>query len=548
MTQNEVHALFWPWAILSSDKEKVSLGSENAVLPFKGSALLSSPRESRIIPIGGVADLSKLSESGQRDLYELPLVVGNESKKLLQIQGDETRWEISLSGARTRYETDEANQTQETSESIAIFDWWDAFDDISNLGLEPDGAIGWNKITEWFSKEKSSKDPRRALIVEIAETVGPKLNDRVRHLRRILFRRHDMVPVHEIRQFDERSLRWYVRQPGETLAEKAGNKQEVLAVVRQETFDTVENRVLKDFLNRCNRAANRYLSRFQDEYPRSQRVITVRRYARACKEYLALPEFNFVRNPRTGVQPNYVLQTDSRYRDIWLWYQKLLKNQDSEEEIWSWQGRLWADVCRLLVGTASQLAASTETQELSPLALSQSSFFISPEGRLGSRLLGSWGPGPLPIVSRKSFSAMLSVIDASQIRRHPLAKNCGSAGGHVYLVKESVSGKGSHTEILVIWSINALASTHVFDSEKASLSATSALAALQEKFDSAGNAAIYLNGLILASQNGSEITTEISPKKSTRFFPQVSVLKIGSSPNCWDDATIEIAQHLEQWL
>jgi hypothetical protein len=179
MTQNEVHALFWPWAILSSDKEKVSLGSENAVLPFKGSALLSSPRESRIIPIGGVADLSKLSESGQRDLYELPLVVGNESKKLLQIQGDETRWEISLSGARTRYETDEANQTQETSESIAIFDWWDAFDDISNLGLEPDGAIGWNNITEWFSKEKSSKDPRRALIVEIAETVGPKLNDSV---------------------------------------------------------------------------------------------------------------------------------------------------------------------------------------------------------------------------------------------------------------------------------------------------------------------------------------------------------------------------------
>ncbi len=193
-----------------------------------------------------------------------------------------------------------------------------------------------------------------------------------------------------------------------------------MSVVRCETFDTLENRILKDFLWRCTRACARYLRRFQRDYPNSERVLLIQRYLRSCEQALTLPEFELIQKPRPGALPNYVLQNDARYRDVWRWYQKLLRNQDSEEQIWNWQGRLWADVRRLLLGAAFQL------QQKSGRSVTRAPLFVEEQGRLGSRLGEHWAPGPFLVRRKDGAERVLSIVDAPRpaITRSPRLLVC----------------------------------------------------------------------------------------------------------------------------
>ena len=54
-----------------------------------------------------------------------------------------------------------------------------------------------------------------------------------------------------VQEMDRASMRWLSKQPGTTLAQRAGSDQRVLAIVRKENFDTLENRVLHAYLTAC---------------------------------------------------------------------------------------------------------------------------------------------------------------------------------------------------------------------------------------------------------------------------------------------------------
>jgi len=536
--------------MLNPSHPTLELSNEHTELQFDGSALLACSSGMRISVTGNSSDIARLSRTKNIDVYELPQANINSADRGLVIVGERTRWNIFLRNARTKYVTTTKHIREESDASIAILDWWDAFDDIQTLSRQSSNSIDWNDLIEWLGQRKAIRtDPRRALIVEIAEHVAPTLNERVQHLRRVLLRDHGMVPVHAIRQFDEQSIRWYVRQPGETLAEKAGSRQEVLAVVRHETFNTVENRVLKDFLTRCVHASKRYLRRFAHEFPNSRQVALVRRYARSCEEALSLPEFTAVQKPRPGVQANYVLQSDPRYRDIWQWYVKLLRNQDSEEEVWNWQCRLWSDVCRLIVGASSFTALSNNALPgLEPIALSQSSFKVGSTGRLGSRLEQSWAPGPRALVKRARVSGVLSLVDSRDASSHPIVQHCMDIGGHLYLVREALSNENTPPLVIVVWAINALASSSVFNARAAVDSASAGLSILQKRVTQTYGSPLKLRGLLLISDFGMEVSSDFVEYPATQGTPNVSVCTIGSDPRCWQDAVLEVGQLLESWL
>ena len=133
--------------------------------------------------------------------------------------------------------------------------------------------------------------------------------------RKILLRYRDLVPIHRFQESDAHCLRWYVQQPGRTKEEKAGNKQRLLAVVRKESFNTLENQVLKDFITRCYLESSRYL---QSEVPPaksdSARAMLVQSYKGVCNVSLRETIFENVTKPPHGIQPNYVLQQDTRYK------------------------------------------------------------------------------------------------------------------------------------------------------------------------------------------------------------------------------------------
>jgi hypothetical protein len=227
----------------------------------------------------------------------------------------------------------------------------------------------WRQVAEVLAVERDVAEPRMALIVRQARDLRRLVEDLGQHPRRVLTRDRRLQAVHRIQEMDSACLAWYVRQPGRTPVEKAGSRQALLGVVREETIDTAENRVLKDFLVRSAQAAEVYLGANRN-LSGSTRYGEVSRYGRGCAALLRLPAFAAVRGLAGSAKPNYVLTSDHRYRRIWSAHQALLRRQDDVDEAWTWQGRLWAGLVTMAVMTAL-LDTVGDTLALAPLYLSR---------------------------------------------------------------------------------------------------------------------------------------------------------------------------------
>lgn len=244
--------------------------------------------------------------------------------------------------------------------------------DIDRVELASQGRIrglvrsSWVRVRELLLSDRDVDEPRMALIVRHARDLHRLVGELGQHPRRVLTRNRRMQPVQRIQEMDSACLSWYVRQPGRTPLEKAGSRQALLAVVREETIDTPENRVLRDFLDRSSQAAERYMGANRN-LSGSTRYREVGRYGRTCATLLRRPDLAAVRKLAGAAKPNYVLTSDQRYRRIWEAYQALLRRQDDVDEAWSWQGRLWGDLVIMAVQTA--LLSVSEPIALAPLYL-----------------------------------------------------------------------------------------------------------------------------------------------------------------------------------
>ena len=197
---------------------------------------------------------------------------------------------------------------------------------------------------EWG--KSGGTDPRRAVIVEIAEEHAELIEQLCINPRQVLVRDRQMVGVGRVQQIDSACLRWLARQPGRTVAEKAGPRQHVLGVVRHEDADTPENRVLRDLVRRAIVAADRYIREYR-HMPDHPRVKLVRGFRRRLARLFAQSMIATVA-PLVGIAtPNYVLQYDTRYRKIWRDYQRLVRQQLAEDTAWRWRHRMWAEACML---------------------------------------------------------------------------------------------------------------------------------------------------------------------------------------------------------
>ncbi|MBE7508244.1 MAG: DUF2357 domain-containing protein [Planctomycetia bacterium] len=219
-------------------------------------------------------------------------------------------------------------------------------------GRRPQRAEGltvcaWSDFDQLFwLRDKEDLGPLR-MIVRIAEACRGPLEDICSRPRKALRRIRSLERLDRVQQMDEACLRWFVRQPGRTILQKAGPRQRVLCVIRQDTADTPENRVVHDFLRRCLRECNAYLhecaSHLKNAVSRPYRVLLVLRFRSLLQSWLSRSEISRVPLPTGVPRANYVLQYDERYGQIWNWYERLRRKQLSEDEMWRWQHRTWAE-------------------------------------------------------------------------------------------------------------------------------------------------------------------------------------------------------------
>lgn len=214
-------------------------------------------------------------------------------------------------------------------------------------------ACSVSRLTARWRRIATVDAPPMALVVKLARRLPPLLEAICGKPRRVLRRERVATPVAQIQEIDTACLRWISQQPGRTLVEKAGHKQQLQSVRRFEDANTLENRVVRDVLVRCIGAGRRYVLDNQ-RFSGHERLLLVRRFVAQCRRLLQDSPIGGV-HPLTVVpQPNYVLQYDPNYHRIWTAYKHLLRRERQEDSLWRWRERTWAEMCWIGVVSALQ--------------------------------------------------------------------------------------------------------------------------------------------------------------------------------------------------
>jgi len=486
----------WPWSV-DVDHESVFADGDSVNFKFYGSPVISvmgdaqvllPVRQEKFIPLGpAFQKKTKVYEAPHGILSQQSIGQG---EVMILSTGKQRSFILEALGAKGRKKDDGKT---DTALACKVLGWSQIFDDMvehtSKMWAEQ-GIIPWKIILEFFKEQRDElQKPRRSLIVGIAEALSTSLPGTVSGMRRILLRERNLQKINRISETDVRSLQWYIRQPGASMAEKGGNRQELMAVVRRESFDVLENRVLKDFLCRCGSESLRYINGevdFNPQFRKSKRALDVTRFREICMGALKHRDFEGVPRAGGGVIPNYVLQNDLRYRNIWTWYRRLLRKEEDEDRLWDWQARTWADIARLLVNLAivwlNEESLSGETTQENAICIRQrfeSSLHVVREQVLGCRINSGSEPGPYIIErllgGRKTPVAILEVVHPDEAYEHDVVQNIGRTGGHLYLVIRPLDNSFTKSHVLILWAVNSAGSHYEIPWEDISSSADDAL-------------------------------------------------------------------------
>lgn len=192
--------------------------------------------------------------------------------------------------------------------------------------------IGWEDIDTILNPK--TEEPEESLITEIARKLTKDLECILKEPRRTLIRHREQTSLAKVKQLDSQCLTWLNRQSGRTIAEKAGVKQKVLAIVRRIDYNTLENRVLKDLMQRAEGLAIIYLNKHKNAFPEHELIRLVKKFIFLCHQGIALPEMEEVSALTEVPLPNYVLQQDRSYKKIWKYYRLVLQQTQIFEHLW----------------------------------------------------------------------------------------------------------------------------------------------------------------------------------------------------------------------
>lgn len=135
--------------------------------------------------------------------------------------------------------------------------------------------------------------------------------------REEIVRTHQMLPLQRAKSFDQASIRWLIRRPGESVAQKCVLSRRVMTVKREFVPDTLENRLFKEFVRQFIPLLQRFLLEFRHNgvYQNEVQLLSsmkkwLRDDATSIKQWRNLP-------------PNNTLLGNKYYRKIWDAWRKL---------------------------------------------------------------------------------------------------------------------------------------------------------------------------------------------------------------------------------
>jgi hypothetical protein len=281
--------------------------------------------------------------------------------------------------------------------------------------------------------------------------------------RKILRRERRLTPVGRVQQVDDACLVWLVRRPGRTAVEKAGPTQQILSVVRTEDYDTLENRVLRDFLRRCIGAADLYIREHKGHFEQSTRYRAVAILRDTCRRLLRDTPLAQVRSLPGFPQPNYVLLHDRAYRELWGWYMRLVRRLKVTDDAWRWQRRLWSDFVRLSVA-CEIVHANGGQREFSARMPFAHDLWVREEQDAGCWLHPMDWPGPVWLKTEGRPEVIAQMVHPHAVDQDdtydglPVATWLGLTGADMAVVFSSAErGTRGQRVCLFVWAIHSAA-------------------------------------------------------------------------------------------
>ncbi len=274
-----------------------------------------------------------IGSSGRRYLHELPM--SHASLELNRIEtNDPSECGSPCTGFARQFLTHAARW-------LTVVDRFQ--DGVGSMKtVEPSAVM--NALREVESS--SEHDAPDSLIYRIARDDRGRLGELCADPRVMLRRERQLCALGRVRELDAACMRWLDIQPGRTIAEKAGRKQQIRSIVRVRSAATLENRVLRDLLLRA-RAAGETYCRENSRFLKSTRVLAVRRFVQELNTALSSSVVSTVPALSGVPSPNYVLQNDRRYRHVWMtWLDLVRKRQLTQSLLW-WGGRWIAELALL---------------------------------------------------------------------------------------------------------------------------------------------------------------------------------------------------------
>ncbi len=386
-----------PWAAFAGDEGVDLHGSPSPVVEGVVHARLTGALPDRLTWNGIRPMPASPSTRLDRGHWDLPFPISGEQETAVVSEGPAST-PVQLVGIRTR--------TSGTArESVPREQWlvWQLqrYAELADLGESDDlgasleGRLPWGTRRTWQSVEKywrqgGEDSAELALVVRLAQDTRlvHALRSIERGPRRMLFRQHEKVKLSRIQEMDAGTLRAYSQAPGRSAAQKAGSKQELLAVVRQDTVDLVENRLLRWVADRMRSMAEVYCARNR-RFKQSARFQRVRQLHSICRKVLESPRLEGVSALQHHLAaPTYCLQSERRYRQVWKAYGLIRRQERLEDDAWQWQTRFWGTSARLIVGSMLLgLEGWSEPRVSTP--------YFREESICGQWTQGPTAPGPL---------------------------------------------------------------------------------------------------------------------------------------------------------
>ncbi len=324
-------------------------------------------------------------------------------------------------------------------------------------------VVSWLSALEQIVAHDDDDKARQASIVDLAHELPMHLEKVIRQPRRALTRIRDLERIQRVREVDKACLINLARRPGIGIAEKAGPSQRILAVRRQETNNTLENRVTRHCCRLIRRAVDHYLALHYDvkeeESPRMQVVHKFQRKAITWEKSEALSGVTALASPCKS--PNYVLLQNPHYMRIWKAYRLLVKNEEVRANVWRWKHQLWKEIAT--IGFAQLFSAWIESlnEDEYPVNISVAEERIVGGARgftQGHFLNTDILPGPYILGSSKKEAGTLYLVDSFGLQKIDDSSSIHLMNADFYMIWEGPSdrkvvpvycrplGKGSQDE------------------------------------------------------------------------------------------------------